>query len=101
MMQGYGAPTDDAGDMSLDGLYQKTFSDLAPADADADKILGVLRDHVAAGNLTEQEYQGFFAYAKSRIENERRYNVEPGNAEGVKYRTPEEYMVALGLKRGE
>jgi hypothetical protein len=49
-------------------------------------------------NLPPEEFDAFLAYADARSGNAARYGLDLGDAEDVKYRSPEKFRELLGLE---
>lgn len=87
-----GNPTD------LNSYYQSAFDHLAQGDMGT---LDSLKTDLANSNISQQEYDGFWAYADSRSKNADRYGALLGYSPGMTYTSPEEFRKALGLDKKE
>ncbi len=93
-MLGYGPATDAEGSLTVDGYFQRSFDLLAAKKGDKDAIFAAMN-----ADLTPDEFQAFLAYADNRSGQSAQYGLELGQADGVKYRKPEEFRKLLGLDK--
>ena len=95
---GYQPPVYDASGVpqDLNTYFQDAFEKLANRanNKDSQDILGAVRQA-----LHPDELQAFMSYVDSRTSNAERFGQPLGEADGVKYRTPEQFRQLLGLEK--
>jgi len=91
---GFGAPktTESGAPADVNTYFQQMFDQAATGHKSADEI-----KQAVSLDLSPSEGDAFMRYLNTRSGNAARYNVDLGDAQGVKYKSPEEFRKMFGF----